>query len=83
MAHALYNKINYHCVKSSDKHYNYKVFYNVLFENIVIGDSFDYNGTTFTKKSSRTAFLYKKPAHWFYFKQVAMCDVYQNNMKDN
>ena len=83
MAHALYNGISYNCVKSSDKHYNYSVFYNVLFENIVIGDSFDYNGTTFVKKSSRTAFLHEIPTRWFYFRQVDMCDVYKNNLKAN
>ena len=83
MAHEMYNGIRYNCIKTSDKHYNYNTFYNVLFENIVIGDSFDYNETEFTKKSSRTAFLNEIPTRWFYFKQIDMCDVYTHKPKDN
>ena len=39
----------------------------MTFQEITIGAMFSYNGTTFKKKSSRTAFIYGRPSRWFYF----------------
>ena len=37
------------------------------FSELVNGELFTFNGTTFKKKSSRTAFVYGRPNRWFYF----------------
>ena len=39
----------------------------MTFQEIAIGGMFSFNGTTFKKKSSRTAFIYGRPSRWFYF----------------
>ena len=39
----------------------------MLFSEITIGTMFNYQGTTFKKKSARTAFIYGRPSCWFYF----------------
>ena len=39
----------------------------MTFQEITVGAMFSYNGATFKKKSSRTAFIYGQPNRWFYF----------------
>ena len=37
------------------------------FSDLQIGDSFESNGSTWVKKSSRTAYIFGMPHRWFYF----------------
>lgn len=37
------------------------------FSELANGELFTFSGTTFKKKSSRTAFIYGRPNRWFYF----------------
>ena len=72
----LYNGKQFSGIKSSDKFYKYTNLFNVRFDCIVLGDTFSFNGTTYIKKSSRTAWVQNGGDRFFYFSNNDICDVY-------
>ena len=78
---AIYNDVQVTFIKTSDKLYTYYNLFNVRFDNIRVGDMFSFNGTSYTKKSSRTAFLNEISTRWFYFSNNDICDVYIHESK--
>ena len=46
------------------------------FENIQVGRTFNFNGTTWEKRSSRTAHVWGMPFRWFYFSKKDICTVH-------
>ena len=78
---ATYNNGIVTFIKTSDKFYTYYNVYDVRFDFIIIGDTFDFNGTTYIKKSSRTAYVQNGGGKWFYFSNNDICDVYLHEAK--
>ena len=46
------------------------------FENIQVGKTFNCNGTTWVKRSSKTAHVWGTPHRWFFFSKKDMCTVH-------
>ncbi len=42
--------------------------YYLNFETLDVGDSFIFDGRTWIKKSTRTAYQFGRPEMWFYFR---------------
>ena len=59
-----------------DPFYVYTAFIDVPFEDIPLEGIFTYNGTTYVKKSTRTAFLQEIPSRWFYFSKYDIASKY-------
>ena len=72
---AMYNNTQVTFIKTSDELYSYYNLFNIRFDCIAIGDALDFNGTTYVKKSSRTAYVQNMGNRWFYFSNNDMCDV--------
>jgi len=53
----------------------------VEFKDVKIGSDFYFNGTTFIKKSNRTAWLINK-THWFYFSKSEICKIVLESKED-
>ena len=49
------------------------------FENIQVGKTFNCNGTTWVKRSSKTAHVWGTPHRWFYFSKKDMCTVHSGH----
>ena len=64
-----------------DKHYEYTTLRDVRFDCIVIGDTFSFRGTTYIKKSSRTALVQNGGGRWFYFSGNDITEVYLRKAK--
>ena len=54
---AMYNNTQVTFIKTSDELYFYYNLFNIRFDCIAIGDALDFNGTTYVKKSTRTAYV--------------------------
>jgi len=51
------------------------------FDQIQIGRTFNFNGTTWEKRSSRTAHVWGMPHRWFYFSKNDECFVCEGYLK--
>lgn len=53
------------------------------FDSIQAGRTFEYNGTIWEKRSSRTAHVWGMPHRWFYFSKSDDCRVHKSYIKNN
>ena len=52
-----------------------------LFDDIKIGRPFIFNGTSYNKRSNRTANVFGMPSRWFYFSKKDVVYSHPNNIK--